>query len=398
MQWSVRFKAAIGNALEYYDVAIFAAVSIYLSEEFKQLGYANATEMIWSIFALRLVIRPLGGYVIGRYADRVGKKSALVLTSIISGGATLGMALLPIQFLGVYTPIVVLLLQVTLSFSYAGQFPSLVIYLFNSSKSNERSRISAMLVCFAIFGVIYSFFFVFILEHFLKTEDMQSFGWRIPFILGVINVFIIFLLRVKLPNLITKNNSDSGKCFSFFIFLITIPGSVIFYVQNISFLLILEQFNFEGNKVLYAMLSSIILFLFIAFLGVLTDKYSSAITVFNLGVYAMIFLSIPLYSIFNSNVTEWFILAQIIMVIYNAMILCNFSSVLATYSKGSVAILALGYSMGSAILGGVTPLIISYLMKVGYIYIGVFLTFCGLSFLLANKIYNSKNYNIIDTR
>ncbi|MFY3770774.1 Sialic acid transporter NanT [Providencia manganoxydans] len=86
MQWSVRFKAAIGNALEYYDVAIFAAVSIYLSEEFKQLGYANATEMIWSIFALRLVIRPLGGYVIGRYADRVGKKSALVLTSIISGG------------------------------------------------------------------------------------------------------------------------------------------------------------------------------------------------------------------------------------------------------------------------------------------------------------------------
>ncbi|MEX6160209.1 MFS transporter, partial [Providencia manganoxydans] len=188
MQWSVRFKAAIGNALEYYDVAIFAAVSIYLSEEFKQLGYANATEMIWSIFALRLVIRPLGGYVIGRYADRVGKKSALVLTSIISGGATLGMALLPIQFLGVYTPIVVLLLQVTLSFSYAGQFPSLVIYLFNSSKSNERSRISAMLVCFAIFGVIYSFFFVFILEHFLKTEDMQSFGWRIPFILGVINI------------------------------------------------------------------------------------------------------------------------------------------------------------------------------------------------------------------
>lgn len=398
MQWSVRFKAAIGNALEYYDVAIFAAVSIYLSEEFKQLGYANATEMIWSIFALRLVIRPLGGYVIGRYADRVGKKSALVLTSIISGGATLGMALLPIQFLGVYTPIVVLLLQVTLSFSYAGQFPSLVIYLFNSSKSNERSRISAMLVCFAIFGVIYSFFFVFMLEHFLKTEDMQSFGWRIPFILGVINIFIIFLLRVKLPNLITKNNSDSGKYFSFFIFLITIPGSVIFYVQNISFLLILEQFNFEGNKVLYAMLSSIILFLFIAFLGVLTDKYSSAITVFNLGVYAMIFLSIPLYSIFNSNVTEWFILAQIIMVIYNAMILCNFSSVLATYSKGSVAILALGYSMGSAILGGVTPLIISYLMKVGYIYIGVFLTFCGLSFLLANKIYNSKNYNIIDTR
>ncbi|MEX6183523.1 hypothetical protein AB6G20_08390 [Providencia hangzhouensis] len=67
--------------------------------ELTKLGYAQATEMVWGIFALRFLIRPLGGYVIGWYADTVGKKSALVLTSLITGTATLMMALLPIEFL-----------------------------------------------------------------------------------------------------------------------------------------------------------------------------------------------------------------------------------------------------------------------------------------------------------
>ncbi|MEX6037814.1 hypothetical protein [Providencia hangzhouensis] len=84
MKWKFRFGAVVGNALEYDDIAVFAAISTYLSMELTKLGYAQATEMVWGIFALRFLIRPLGGYVIGWYADTVGKKSALVLTSLIT--------------------------------------------------------------------------------------------------------------------------------------------------------------------------------------------------------------------------------------------------------------------------------------------------------------------------
>ncbi|MEX5924690.1 hypothetical protein [Providencia hangzhouensis] len=72
-----------------YDIAVFAAISSYLSAELERLGYNQATEMVWGIFALRFIIRPVGAYIIGRYADSVGKKSALVLTSFITGTATL---------------------------------------------------------------------------------------------------------------------------------------------------------------------------------------------------------------------------------------------------------------------------------------------------------------------
>ncbi|MEX6312768.1 hypothetical protein AB6G19_02330 [Providencia manganoxydans] len=73
MKWKFRCGAALGNALEYYDIAVFAAISMYLSAELERLGYSQATEMVWGIFALRFLIRPIGGYIIGRYADRVGK-------------------------------------------------------------------------------------------------------------------------------------------------------------------------------------------------------------------------------------------------------------------------------------------------------------------------------------
>ncbi|MCW2257648.1 MFS family permease [Providencia alcalifaciens] len=192
MKWKFRIGAVMGNALEYYDIAIFAAISTYLSAELERQGYSQATEMVWGIFALRFIIRPIGGYVIGRYADRVGNKSALILTSLITGTATLCMALLPIELLGAYTPVAILILQMALSFSFAGEYPSLITYLFNHAKSNERARVSSLVVGSSMVGVITLLGFVFILEHILDTNTMQSIGWRIPLLFGLVNILISF--------------------------------------------------------------------------------------------------------------------------------------------------------------------------------------------------------------
>ncbi|MBP1429051.1 MFS transporter, partial [Providencia rettgeri] len=200
MKWKYRFGAVAGNTLEYYDIAVFAAISSYLSAELERLGYNQATEMVWGIFALRFIIRPVGAYIIGRYADSVGKKSALVLTSFITGTATLCMALLPINLLGNYTPIAILILQMALSFSFAGEYPSLITYLFNNSKNNENSRLSAIINGSTAFGIIISLTVVFALEFFLEPEMMQSIGWRVPLFLGVLNIAISFWFRMKLPN------------------------------------------------------------------------------------------------------------------------------------------------------------------------------------------------------
>ncbi|MEY0231220.1 MFS transporter [Providencia manganoxydans] len=393
MKWRFRLGAALGNTLEYYDVAVFAAISMYLSAELERLGYSQATEMVWGIFALRFIIRPVGGYMIGRYADRAGKKSALILTSFITGTATLCMALLPIELLGAYTPMAILVLQMALSFSFAGEFPSLVTYLLNSAKDNERSLVSALASASSIFGVIISLGLVFALERILDPKTMQSIGWRIPLLLGVVNILISFWFRAKLPNQphIGKQKISINWSQALNVFLLTIPGTVIFYSQNISLSLILEHLEVTEFKSIYGVISSSLLLIMMILFGYLTDKYSMPSRVFNLGVMGMVILSVPLYFMMSHNRIELIIISQLIITVYSAMILCNSAYVFFDGARENITTLSVGFNFSCALLAGVTPLFINYLVGFHLLYIGVFLSLCGVSLSFRYYILNIKS-------
>ncbi|EOV8086442.1 MFS transporter [Providencia rettgeri] len=385
MKWRFMFGAVAGNALKYYDIAVFAAISTYLSTELTNLGYTQATEMVWGIFALRFLIRPLGGYVIGRYADTVGEKSALVLTSMITGTATLMMALLPIELLGDYTPLAILILQLALSFSFAGEFPSLITYLFKDLDGNIQSRVSSIIVGSSLCGVIASLVIVFILKNMLSEDAMQSIGWRIPLLIGLINILISFWFRAKLPDY--KSDLNKKIMFSwyhvFWVFLFTIPGTVTFYSQNLSTSLIIQQLKIDEIKSFYEIFSSGLLLIFMLICGWLTDKYSSVKSVFNMGVIGMVLLSVPLYFSLQLDNLLLVFFAQVVMSAYSAMILCNLSAVLMDKSNGQATILGVGYNGASASIGGITPLIVSYLSHFNLGYVGLFIAGCGLSYFIS---------------
>ena len=379
MKWKYRFGAVAGNTLEYYDIAIFAAISGYLSAELERLGYNQATEMVWGIFALRFLIRPIGAYVIGRYADRKGKKSALVLTSFITGAATLCMALLPINLLGNYTPIAILILQMALAFSYAGEYPSLITYLFNHSQNNERARLSAIINGSTLLGIIFSLSVVFFLEYFLEAEFMQRVGWRIPLFLGLLNIAISFWFRIKLPENNTKevNEEKLNYIHMFSVFLLTIPGNIIFFVQHFSTVVLLDKIQVIAEKTNWALSLAILALLLMLIFGWLADKYNIVEKVFNLGVISMVFFSIPAYAMINTQSIELIILAQFIINIYAAMILATTPFILFKVAKGKVVTLALGFNFAAMLFGGFSPLVITYLASINVVYIGFFLTFCG---------------------
>lgn len=395
MKWRFRFGAALGNTLEYYDIAVFAAISVYLSAELERLGYRQATEMVWGIFALRFLIRPIGGYIIGRYADKVGRKSALVLTSFITGTATLCMALLPIQLLGLYTPIAILLIQMVLSFSFAGEYPSLITYLLNNTYSNERSRISSLAVGSSLLGVIISLGLVFTLEKLLTPEVMQSVGWRIPLLLGVINIAVSFWFRVKLPNQPVQETCyypiNWGGALR--IFLLGIPSTATFYVQNISSSLIIKHLDIGELKSVYAIISSCILLIAIIICSWLTDKYSSSVRVFNIGVICLVIFSVPIYYFMQSGVIEFIILSQLIMTIYIVMIWCNAADRIVSTAHGQATTLGIGFNFTAVVVGGTTPLIINFLVDINLVYVGVFISLCGL--ILFPLIFSKKEVVIL---
>ncbi|MEY1164640.1 MFS transporter [Providencia manganoxydans] len=381
MKWKFRLGAVAGNTLEYYDIAVFAAISVYLSAELERLGYSSATEMVWGIFALRFLARPIGGYVIGRYADRVGKKPALVFTSLLTGTATLCMAILPIQLLGSYTPIAILMLQLILSFSFGGEYPSLINYLLNNISEKECSKVSSLAV-------------VLVLENQLTVEMMQSIGWRIPLLLGLVNIAISFWFRLKLPDqpLVEKRNNKMSGFKILQIFLLTVPGTVTFYSQNISSSILSEHLQLGELKSLYSILLSSLLLVFMLICGWLTDKYSSPQKIFRLSVFGMVLLSIPSYFAMSSGIMILVSIAQLIIIINGAMILCNLSAILFSISGGQTVVLAVGYNLATTFIGGITPLVISYLVGINVGYVGGFIALCGLTFLLSSSL--SKNYQL----
>ncbi|MDV5226679.1 MFS transporter [Providencia rettgeri] len=385
MKWRFRFGAVMGNALEYYDVAVFAAISMYLSAELERQGYQQATEMVWGIFALRFITRPIGGYVIGRYADKFGKKSALILTSVITGISTLCMAFLPISLLGAYTPFVILILQMILSFSYAGEYPALATYLLHDAKKNEYARISALMTGSGLIGVIVSLAMVLLLDNLLDPYTMQTIGWRIPLLLGVVNIMASFWFRSRLPNL--PMNYCERRHINWYltvhIFLIAVPGAITFYAMNLSSSLIREYLNIGGLKSLYSLVLSSLLLVFIAVCAWLTDKYSSAEKIYRIGVIGTILFSVPLYFMMTSQMIGWVFFALLSMMVFATMILCNWAYMMAVNASGQATELGIGYNVSSTIIGGATPLVVSYLVGIHLAYVGGFVALCCLTLLIS---------------
>lgn len=384
MKWKYRFGVSIGNMLEHYDIAVFAAISMYLIKELEKLNIEHASNIIWGIFALRYILRPFGGYIIGQFADKSGKKTALILTSLVTGFSTLLMAVLPIELLGGYTPIVILILQSALCFSFAGEYPLLVNYLLYNCPENERSRISTLAAASSLLGFVMAFFIIFLLENILTVKEMESIGWRIPLLLGLINVIISFWFRKRLPEQPITNIEQKkfdlrgGLC----IFIIAIPATVTFYTQNVSWPLVFEYLPLGETSKYYSLLSSVLLLFVMVLCSYLTDKLSSPVKVFNVGIIALATLSIPLYYIMSIGDGVLIIFSQIIMVFYVAMIWCNSAAVLFQFSGGKVSTLGAGFNLAVVIFGGLTPLIINQLIGFGMVYIGVFLCCCALSFLI----------------
>ncbi len=388
MKWKYRLGAVAGNALEYYDIAVFAAISVYLSAELEKQGYESATEMVWGIFALRFLVRPIGGYIIGRYADKVGKRSALILTSLITGTATLCMALLPVNLLGVYTPIAILILQMTLSFSFGGEYPSLITYLFNDVKENEKARLSSLVVASSTVGVIISLALVLLLEKSLDTDTMQTIGWRIPLLVGLANIMMSFWFRTRLP--VLPVHHIAGKRVNIYqallIFLMTVPGSAVFYSYNMSSSLVREYIQIDALKDSYAIYSSCLYLFCILICGWLTDKYSSVTTIFKTSVVSLVVCSVPIYFSLGSEYIGLVILAQLILTINAACLSCTLSSVIAGICEGHTTTLSLGYNLASTFIGGLTPLILSYLVAYDLTFAGVYIAISGLTVVLSYKL------------
>jgi metabolite-proton symporter len=194
--------ALAGTSIEWYDFFIYgtAAALVFPTAFFP----ADMPEMValiasFSTFAVGFIARPLGGIIFGHYGDRVGRKQTLVVALLIMGGGTTLIGLLPTyETIGIFAPLLLVLLRFVQGLAIGGQWGGAMLLVTESAPSNRRGYYGAFAQAGAPMGVILANLAFLAIGATISDDAFLSWGWRLPFLASVILIGISMYVQLHL--------------------------------------------------------------------------------------------------------------------------------------------------------------------------------------------------------
>ncbi|WP_405792974.1 MFS transporter [Streptomyces sp. NBC_00029] len=205
---------SLGNLVEWYDWFVYASFAIYFADSFFP-GDNPTTQLMNTagIFAVGFLMRPVGGWILGRAADRHGRKSALTLTVTMMSVAALLIAVAPTYGqAGYFGALVLLLARLLQGMSIGGEYAASATYLTEASARNRRGLGSSFQYVSMTCGQLLGLGILITLQHTLTIAQLESWGWRIPFVVGALFAVVVFWLRRRLQETDAfKEESAAGE-------------------------------------------------------------------------------------------------------------------------------------------------------------------------------------------
>lgn len=192
--------ATVGNALEWYDFTVFTFFAAIIAKQFFPIDNPTASLLAaWTTFGVGFLTRPLGGIVLGSYADRHGRKSALLVTiSVMAVGVAI-IAFAPTYAqIGIFAPILMLIGRFLQGFSAGGEVGSATAFLVEHAPVERRGVYGSFQMIAQAMSMLLGAVTGVVLTQVLSPEQLDSFGWRIPFMLGLLIVPVGLYVRAKL--------------------------------------------------------------------------------------------------------------------------------------------------------------------------------------------------------
>jgi MFS transporter, MHS family, proline/betaine transporter len=178
---------SVGNALEWFDIAVYGYFAVYISKAFFPSNDATTSLLLtFGTFGLSYLVRPIGGIVLGAYADRCGRKASLMVSIVMMTFGTLAVALMPTYAtIGVLAPLLVITARLVQGFSAGGEFGSSTAFLVEHMPERRGFIASWQFASQGVSGLLGAAFGA-ILTSSMSPADLQAWGWRIPFFFGVL--------------------------------------------------------------------------------------------------------------------------------------------------------------------------------------------------------------------
>ncbi|MEP6546373.1 MAG: MFS transporter [Gammaproteobacteria bacterium] len=190
-----------GNLVEWFDWYTYSATALYFAPIFFPQGDQTAQLLqTAAIFAVGFFARPVGAWLMGRYADRVGRKAALTLSVTLMCGGSLVIAVTPgAATIGMAAPAVLLLARIFQGLSLGGEYGASATYISEMAGRKHRGFWSSFHYVTLIGGQLTALAVLIVLQHLLPKNDMAVWGWRVPFLIGAGLAVVAFWLRRHMP-------------------------------------------------------------------------------------------------------------------------------------------------------------------------------------------------------
>lgn len=185
--WKAVVSSSIGNALEWYDVLIYGTMAVIIAKLFFPTENPTVSLLItFATFGVSFFMRPLGAIVIGVYSDRVGRKAALTLSIFLMMIGTLMIAIMPTYSqIGLWAPAGIVLARLIQGFSAGGEFGSSTTYLVEHAP-HRRGFFSSWQVASQGLSIALAAISGAMIYSLLTEEQLYSWGWRLPFLFGLL--------------------------------------------------------------------------------------------------------------------------------------------------------------------------------------------------------------------
>ena len=368
-----------GNVLEWYDFGVYGFFAPIIGQLFFPSSDPTVSLIAsFGAFAAGFLMRPIGGFIFGHIGDRIGRRQALVLSVMLMAIPTGIIGLLPTHAsIGIAAAIMLVRLRMLQGLSVGGEYTGSVTFLAEQAPIARRGFFSSWTQVGAVGGILLGSGVGALVTNVLTEDQLMDWGWRIPFLVGILVGVVGLLIRRHLPDSPVEPVEEGagspaieairtewramGKMIGY-----TIINAVGFYIAFVYVLTwLVDQVKEPRSDAMdINTIALVVMLVLIPFVGALSDKVGRK-TVLAIGAAGFLLLSYPLILLMHEPVFLRILAGQIGFAVLVAFLLgagpANLSEMFP--SRVRVSAMSVGYNVSMAIFGGTTPMIAAWLLN-----------------------------------
>lgn len=384
-------KGSAGNLVEWYDVYVYSVFAIYFESQFFSSEDKNSTLYVWAIFAATFLMRPIGAWYFGRFADRYGRRLALTVSVTIMAACSFVIALTPTAAtIGVGASIILLIARLVQGFATGGEYGTSATYMSEAAIPGRRGFLSSFHYVTLVGGHVLAQLTLLVMLTFLDLPQVSEWGWRVAFGIGGVAAIVVFWLRRSMDESLGAESIEaaksggaraSGSLYELVVhqwrplllcFLITAGGTVAFYTYSVTGPKMIQSAFAGGDVITGTVLNLIALTLLMVLQplgGWLSDIVGRKSLLVFFGTGGVLYTWFLISALPQQD--DW--LNAFVILAIGFVILTGYTSINAVVKAELFPThvralgVGLGYALANSAFGGTAPLLYQAALSTGYV-------------------------------